>query len=71
MEYDSDFVKIPPQATAQRKHRPALYFNPEKVRFGVAKQLGFVIFRMLSDCCSLRNIRDLSRSFLWNRACLF
>ncbi|KAG0335336.1 Cell cycle checkpoint protein rad17 [Podila horticola] len=30
MEYDSDFVKIPPQATAQRKHRPALYFNPEK-----------------------------------------
>ncbi|KFH68920.1 hypothetical protein MVEG_05724 [Podila verticillata NRRL 6337] len=30
MEYDPDFVKIPPQATAQRKHRPSLYFNPEK-----------------------------------------
>ncbi|KAG0087209.1 Cell cycle checkpoint protein rad17 [Podila epicladia] len=30
MKYDPDFVKIPPQATAERKHRPALYFNPEK-----------------------------------------
>ncbi|KAG0024102.1 Cell cycle checkpoint protein rad17 [Podila clonocystis] len=30
MEYDPDVVKIPPQATALRKHRPSLYFNPEK-----------------------------------------
>lgn len=58
MEYDPDFVKIPPQATAQRKHRPALYFNPEKVGFGVVKHFGFVVFRLVSDYCSLRDIRN-------------
>lgn len=60
MEYDPDFVKIPPQATAQRKHRPSLYFNPEKVIFVVTKEPWTTVhFGLVSDSCLLCAIGNI------------
>lgn len=59
MEYDPDFVKIPPQATAQCKHRPSLYFNPEKVVFAVTKAPCTVHFGLATDSCLLYAIGNI------------